>query len=112
MILHGPEQQPVSWRVSVAHRPNPRALRIALSGLDGHLLTHYFTVTNPAGFTDAQQVAVSGYQGQQAWYDAANQAGRTDPVPGRVDVAGYASAVWNDVVPVALRKYSSEGTSQ
>jgi alpha-galactosidase len=34
MILHGPEQQPVSWRVSVAHRPNPRALRIALSGLE------------------------------------------------------------------------------
>ncbi len=81
----------------------PDPLGIAFSGSDGHLLTHYFTVTDPAGFTDAQQVAVSGYKGHQAWYDAANQSGRTDPVPGRVDVAGYASAVWNPAVPVALR---------
>ena len=81
----------------------PDALAIALSGLDGHLLTHYFTVTNSTGFTDAQQVAVSGYMGHQAWFDAANQSGRTDPVPGRVDVAGYVSAVWNAVVPVSLR---------
>jgi len=48
-------------------------------------------------------VAVSGYKGIQAWYDAANQSGRTDPVPGRVDVTGYASAVWNPVVPQAMR---------
>ncbi len=88
----------------------PDAAEIGLSGLDGHLLTHYFTVTNSTGFTVAQQVAVSGYKfsapplaGQQAWYDAANQAGRTDPVPNRVDVAGYVSAVWNAVVPVDLR---------
>ena len=81
----------------------PDAAEIALSGLDGHLLTHYFTVTNPTGFTDAQQVAVSGYDGHQAWYDAANQSQRTDPVPGRVDVVGYASAVWNAIVPVSLR---------
>ena len=76
---------------------------IAFSGLDGHLLTHYFTVTNATGFTSDQQVAVSGYQGVQAWYDAANQAGRTDPVPGRVDVTGYSSAVWSPDVPLALR---------
>jgi len=81
----------------------PDPLGIAFSGSDGHLLTHYFTVTNPAGFTISQQVAVSGYKGQQAWYDAANQSGRTDPVPGRVDVAGYASAVWSPAVPVGLR---------
>jgi hypothetical protein len=81
----------------------PDAAEIAYSGLDGHLLTHYFTVTNPAGFTDAQQVAVSGYAGHQAWYDAANQSQRTDPVPNRPDVVGYSSAVWNAVVPVALR---------
>ena len=81
----------------------PDPLGIAFSGSDGHLLTHYFTVTDPAGFTDSQQVAVSGYKGHQAWYDAANQSGRTDPVPGRVDVAGYVSAVWNSAVPVALR---------
>jgi hypothetical protein len=46
---------------------------------------------------------VSGYFGRQAWYDAANQAQRTDPVPGRIDVEGYGSAVWNPVVPVELR---------
>ncbi len=76
---------------------------IAFSGMDGHLLTHYFTVTNPTGFTAGEQVAVSGYQGVQAWYDAANQAGRTDPVPGRIDVAGYHSASWSPEVPVSLR---------
>jgi len=81
----------------------PDAGEIAYSGLDGHLLTHYFTVTNPSGFSEAQQVAVSGYAGLQAWYDAANQAQRTDPVPGRVDVPGYNPAVWNAVVPVELR---------
>jgi len=81
----------------------PDAAEIAYGGLDGHLLTHYFTVTNPTGFTDAQQVAVSGYFGHQAWYDAANQSQRTDPVPNRMDVPGYSSAVWNPVVPAALR---------
>jgi hypothetical protein len=87
----------------------PDPLGIAFSGSDGHLLTHYFTVTNPTGFTAAQQVAVSGYKFSnganplQAFIDAANQAGRTDPVPGRVDIPGYVSAVWNSVVPVSLR---------
>ena len=81
----------------------PDPLGIAFSGSDGHLLTHYFAVTDPAGFTVAQKVAVSGYKGQQAFLDAANQSGRTDPVPGRVDIAGYSSAVWNPAVPVALR---------
>jgi len=88
----------------------PDPLGIAFSGSDGHLLTHYFTVTNSTGFTLAQQIAVSGYKTsssplppQEAWYDAANQSGRVDPVPGRVDVAGYASAVWSPDVPVSLR---------
>jgi hypothetical protein len=81
----------------------PDATIIALAGLDGHLLTHYFAVTNPKGFTMDQQVAVSGYKGQQAWYDAANQAQRTDAVPGRADVKGYNSAVWNDIVPQDVR---------
>jgi len=81
----------------------PDTLAIPMSGADGHLLAHYFTVTNPAGFTLDQQVAVSGYKGQQAWYDAANQSGRIDPVPGRVDIPGYASAVWSSAVPVPLR---------
>src|SRR5215813_5992372 len=81
----------------------PDAAEIAYAGLDGHLMTHYFTVVNPTGFTDDQKVAVTGYQGLQAWYDAANQAQRTDPVPNRDDFPGYNSAVWNPVVPVELR---------
>jgi hypothetical protein len=81
----------------------PDALSIALSALDGHLLTHYFTVTDPTGFTDDQKIAVTGYKGIQAWIDAANQAQRTDPVPGRVDIPGYNSAVWDAAVPMALR---------
>lgn len=81
----------------------PDPLGIAFSGSDGHLLTHYWAVTNPSGFSDAQKVAVSGYKSVQAFVDAANQAGRTDPVPNRVDVPGYASASWNAVVPIGLR---------
>ncbi|HWY63417.1 MAG TPA: DUF6351 family protein [Rhizomicrobium sp.] len=81
----------------------PDPVAIAFSGLDGHLLTHYFYKTAPGRFTEAQKVAVSGYQGTKAWMDAANQAQRTDPVPGRVDIKGYNSAVWSDEVPAALR---------
>jgi hypothetical protein len=81
----------------------PDALSIALSGLDAHLLEHYFTVTDPAGFSDAQKVAVSGYQGMKAFLDAANQSQRTDPVPGRADTEGYQSARWNAAVPAGLR---------
>jgi hypothetical protein len=81
----------------------PDPLSIALSGSDAHLLSHYWSVTDPHGFTDEQKVAVTGYKGMRAFMDAANQAGRTDPVPGRVDVEGYRSAVWSAVVPEALR---------
>jgi hypothetical protein len=81
----------------------PDPLSIALSGSDGHLLSHYWSVTDPRGFTDEEKVAVSGYKGIRAFMDAANQAGRTDPVPGRVDVEGYRSAAWNAVVPEAFR---------
>ena len=88
----------------------PDALSIALTGLDEHLLTRYFLVTNPAGHTDAQKLAVTGYKTLRAWYDAALQSQRTDPVPGRSDpippnpfLGGYGSAVWNAAVPVALR---------
>ena len=45
----------------------PDPLGIAFSGSDGHLLSHYWAVTNPAGFTDAQKIAVSGYKGVQAF---------------------------------------------
>lgn len=81
----------------------PDPLSIALSGSDGHLLSHYWAVTDPDGFTEEQQVAVTGYKSMRAFMDAANQSGRTDPVPGRVDVDRYVSAVWNSVVPEALR---------
>ena len=81
----------------------PDALSIALAGADAHLLTHYFAVTNPTGFSDAQKIAVSGYSGWKALLDAANQSQRADPVPGRKDVEGYASAVWNAAVPPTLR---------
>ncbi len=81
----------------------PDALAIALSGLDAHLLTHYFAKTNPAGFTEAQQVAVGGYHGMKAFLDAANQSQRTDPVPNRADVEGYQSARWNTAVPAAVK---------
>jgi len=88
----------------------PDALSIALAGLDEHLLTRYFLVTNPGSYTEAQQLAVTGYKTARAWYDAALQSQRTDPVPGRTDpippnpfLGGYSSAVWNPAVPVALR---------
>ena len=81
----------------------PDAFAIANSALDGHLLTHYFEVTAPGKFTEDQQVAVSGYKSKKAWWDAANQAQRTDPIPGRADIKGYNSAVWSDLVPKNLR---------
>ena len=81
----------------------PDPLGIAFSGGDGHLLSHYWAVTNPAGFTDDQKNSVSGYKSVTAFIAAANQSGRTDPVPGRVDIAGYVSAVWNPAVPVGFR---------
>jgi hypothetical protein len=81
----------------------PDALSIALAGEDAHLLTHYFAVTDPNGFTEAQKVAVSGYQGMKAFVDAANQSQRTDPIADRADVEGYRPAVWNEAMPGNLK---------
>ncbi len=81
----------------------PDPFTIAYSAQDGHLLTHYFAVTDPTGFTAAQQAAVSGYANTTTLRSAANQSQRTDPVPNRADVPGYSSAVWNAAVPAALR---------
>jgi hypothetical protein len=81
----------------------PDALSIATAGLDAHLLAHYFAGPAGATLTDPQKVAVSGYSGIKAFLDAANQAQRTDPVPDRVDVPGYKSAVWHEAVPAAVR---------
>jgi hypothetical protein len=81
----------------------PDALSIALSGLDGHLLAHYYAALSSAALTDEQKVAITGYHGMKAFLDAANQSQRTDPVPNRKDIDGYQSARWNDAVPVDLR---------
>jgi hypothetical protein len=81
----------------------PDALSIALAGLDAHLLTHFFSFKEPGRFTDEQIAAITGYSGVRAFTDAANQAQRTDPVPDRADVPGYASARWHAAVPAALR---------
>jgi hypothetical protein len=81
----------------------PDPLSIALTGSDGHLITHFTSVTQPVAFTASQIVAISGHKGFQAFIDAANQAGRTDPVPGRVDIPGYVSAPFNASVPSSVR---------
>ncbi len=82
----------------------PDALDIAWSGLDAHLLAHYFQTGDP-GLTDPQKVTISGYAGMKAFLDAANQSQRTDPIPGRQDIEGYRSAMWNNsnAVPDAVK---------
>jgi hypothetical protein len=81
----------------------PDPLSIAFSGSDGHLLSHFWAVTAPTEFSVEQQAAVSGYKSVAAFLAAANQSGRTDPVPNRVDVPGYVSASWSPAVPQNLR---------
>lgn len=81
----------------------PDPLSIAINGLDGHLLARYFMTTHPGQFTDAQILAVTGFKTIKAFIDLANQAGRTDPVPNRQDIAGYHSAVFDPAVPAAVR---------
>jgi Tannase-like family of unknown function (DUF6351) len=81
----------------------PDPLSIAFTGSDGHLMTHFLYATNPGTFSDAQIAAITGHKSVKAFTDAANQAGRTDPVPGRIDFPGYASSPFNALVPVALR---------
>lgn len=80
----------------------PDPLSIAFSGSDGHLITHYLTL-NPNALTDTQIASVTGYKSRKAFEDAANQAGRTDPVPGRQDLPGYNSAPFNAAVPESVR---------
>jgi Tannase-like family of unknown function (DUF6351) len=81
----------------------PDPLSIALTGSDGHLMTHFLYATNPGVFNDAQIAAITGHKNVKAFTDAANQSGRTDPVPGRIDFAGYFSAPFNPIVPVGVR---------
>jgi hypothetical protein len=81
----------------------PDALAIASSGLDAHLLAHYFESLPAAAFSEAQMMAIAGYHGRKAFIDAANQSQRTDPVAGRKDIEGYQSARFNAAVPPELR---------
>ena len=81
----------------------PDPLSIAFTGSDGHLLQHYFEATNPLAFNDAQKIAITGHKGVQAFIDAANQAGRTDPISGRVVRTGYNAGTFNAAVPVSAR---------
>lgn len=81
----------------------PDPLSIALTGSDGHLMTNLLYKTSPGSFSDAQIAAITGHKNVKAFTDAANQAGRTDPVPGRVDFPGYNSAPFNPIVPIGLR---------
>jgi Tannase-like family of unknown function (DUF6351) len=81
----------------------PDPMSIAIEGSHGHLLSHYFNATAPTALTDPQQVAVTGYKSTAAFLAAANQSGRTDPVAGRVDVAGYVSGSMPAAVAAGLR---------
>jgi hypothetical protein len=81
----------------------PDPLSIALTGSDGNLLARYWEVTDPIGFTEAQKVAVTGHKNYQAFIDAANQSGRTDPISGRVIRTGYNAGTFNAAVPIPLR---------
>lgn len=80
--------------------PDPNSL--ALNALDAHLITHYEALF-PDALTDTQVVAVTGFRSVRAMTDLANQAGRADPVPGRQDVPGYTSGVFNALVPASSR---------
>jgi hypothetical protein len=92
----------------------PDALSIGIAGLHGHLLFHYWSEIAPGSLTDAQKVAISGYQSVGAALDAANQSGRTDPTTGRTVswTSGYTSGQWTviggaypdiEAVPASLR---------
>src|SRR6185295_3115420 len=56
----------------------------------------------------ANKLAVTGYRDRTplsltAFIDAAQQAQRTDPIIGRVDIPGYQAAQWMGVVPASVR---------
>lgn len=86
----------------------PDALSIALAGMDARLLTRYLARAEAADLSEAQRVAISGYAGLQAFVDAAKQSQRTDPVAGRKDIEGYASAVWHESVPPSVRYHPTD----
>jgi hypothetical protein len=81
----------------------PDALSLAMSGLDAHLLMHYYGKEQTEPLTEEQKIAIGGYSNLKAMMDAANQAARSDPLPDRHDIEGYQSGQWRPVVPAALR---------
>ena len=81
----------------------PDTLALALSGLDAHLLMHYYAKEQSEPLSEEQKVAIGGYSSLKAMTDAANQAARSDPVSNRQDIEGYKSGQWRAVVPTELR---------
>jgi hypothetical protein len=81
----------------------PDALALAMSGLDAHLLMHYYAKEQTQPLTEEQEVAIGGYSSLKAMTDAANQAARSDPAPDRQDIEGYKSGQWRPVVPTEFR---------
>jgi hypothetical protein len=77
----------------------PDALSLGLAGLHAHLLFHYWSDLSPGTLTDAQKIAISGYQGVTAQLDSANQSARTDPTSGRKISwsSAYTSGQWTVV---------------
>ena len=89
----------------------PDAMVIAMTAMDDKLLNHYYTGANAAGVSEPQMVRVSGHKSARAWYDLAVQAGRTDPLTGRVETiptlgsfgGPYLSGAFNAAVPASQR---------
>jgi hypothetical protein len=89
----------------------PDAMAIAMTAMDDKLLNHYYSGANATGVSEQQMVGVSGHKSARAWYDLAVQAGRTDPLSGRVETiptqgslgGGYLSGAFNATVPAAQR---------
>lgn len=92
----------------------PDALSLGLAGLHAHLLYHYWSDLSPGTLTDAQKIAISGYQSLTSQLDASNQSARTDPTSGRKISwsSAYTSGQWTviggaypktEAVPASLR---------
>jgi hypothetical protein len=82
----------------------PDPLSIAFAGSDARLLARYFTERRPLQELDeGQQVAISGHKTLSAFMDAANQAGRIDPMAKRADMSGYVAGQFNAAVVNSMR---------
>jgi len=77
----------------------PGRLSIATSDLDGHLLTHYFSVRAPHTFTESQQVAISApyLEGREFRRVLSELALRATLPQGTVDTAMLPAATKTDL---------------